>query len=176
MARLSILSTACLVVLLVCLSFFVASAYGHVWFPGAASFLMAVPAAVVFTLGFFRLRAALGLKQGEELHMVSLSKLVVVAGVLALFVTLPALVPKFLSEQQPGSAERVADQSWFERGGHYFTRINSGPEREISRAEFESQTAWVFQMMVLGCVVFSLVALHISENLHEVQAQGENVA
>jgi FtsH-binding integral membrane protein len=139
---------------------FICVAYLRVSFPPQLIMVVAIPLVWSFARGVLARRASLRLPNDEDLDFKGAAPrwLWIAAPILAL-----ALLPGLIVTERGAPAVLPAgtahEQSWSERDGRYFTRVNGGPEREIDREEYEAETRNVMKFLALGLVVFAFASL-----------------
>jgi hypothetical protein len=92
----------------------------------------------------------------------------VIAAALVLIVV-PAYVPTQSTDMGPAKSQ---GQSWREADGRYYAQVKGEPEREITKAEFEAATSKVVKILALGCMLISLVSLHLSHQATALKGEG----
>ncbi len=139
---------------------FICAAYLRVSFPPQLFIVVAIPLVWSLFRGVLARRASLRLPDDEDLDFKGAAPrwLWIAAPILAL-----ALLPGLFVTERGGSAVlpagAVHEQSWSERDGRYFTRVNGGPEREIAREEYERETRNGMKFLALGLVAFAFASL-----------------
>jgi hypothetical protein len=139
---------------------FVCVAYLRISFPPQLFAVVAIPLAWSLIRGELARRASLRLRNDEDLAFKGAAPgWLWIAGPILALAMLPGL---FLTESGGAvvlPAGTAHEQSWSERDGRYFTRMNGGQEREISGEEYERGTRDVMKFLALGLVAFAFISL-----------------
>jgi hypothetical protein len=139
---------------------FVCAAYLSMSFPPQLFAVVAIPLAWSLVRGELARRASLRLPDDEDLNLKgSAPGWLWIAGPILALALLPGLFITKSGDTAILSAGSTHEQSWSERGGQYFTRVEGGPEREISKEEYERGTRDTMKFLAFGLVVFAFLSL-----------------
>lgn len=139
---------------------FVCAVYLRISFPPQLSAVIAIPLAWSLIKGALARRDSLPVPDDEDLGFKGAApRWLWIAGPILALALLPGLFLTGDGGPTPLPADTVQEQSWSERDGRYFTRVNRGPEREISKEEYERGTRDVIKFLALGLVVFAFISL-----------------
>jgi hypothetical protein len=139
---------------------FVATAYFGVAVSGSFAWLLGALVAVPLVASMVVYQIAGGAMSNGEVELKGpITKDVLVITAVLVLIVVPAYVPMQSAGAGPSTSQ---SQTWREVDGRYYTQVKGQPEREITKAEFEAASSKIVKILALGCMLMSLVSLHLS--------------
>ncbi len=139
---------------------FIATAYLGIFISGSSVWLLGAFAIVPAVGSVVAYQSAGGAMSNGEVELKGpITKSVMAVAVALVLIVVPAYVPTQSPNESPSTSP---NQSWREVDGRYYAQVKGEPEREITKAEFEAATSKVVKILALGCMLMSLVSLHLS--------------
>jgi hypothetical protein len=139
---------------------FIATANLGVTVSGSFAWLLGALVAVPVVASMVAYQSAGGAMSNGEVELKGpITKDVLVITAALVLIVVPAYVPMQSAGAEPTTSQ---SQTWREADGRYYTQVKGQPEREISKAEFEAASSKIVKILALGCMLMSLVSLHLS--------------
>jgi hypothetical protein len=153
---------------------FIATAYLGIFISGSSAWLLGALVMVPVVASIVAYQSAGGAMSNGEVELKGpITKSVLVVAAVLVLIVVPAYVP---TELAGAGAPTSESQSWREADGRFYAQVKGQPEREITKAEFEAATSKVVKILALGCMLMSLVSLHLSHQAAALRRKGSHDA